>query len=133
MDYHDVLVVTTYRLSEVFKCSAETLIGNFLRHDAQFVEGIHFYELMEQELQSCEERYPQEFMDCSSPYLWTFEGMYKHAQLLSGTEAWRAYMNFVYYHFKQSEELREAVRLLEKASKRVEDMYIYHFEEKEWN
>jgi ORF6N domain len=131
MDYQGVLVVTTYRLSKIYKCSAETLIWSYLQHKDQFVEGVQYYELTSEEFKNCEQRYPQEFVDCMSPYLWTFEGMYKHAKVLTGIEAWRAYMNFVYCYFQQSEELKQAIRLLEKASNRVEDLYIYHFDEKE--
>ncbi|KGR78954.1 ORF6N domain-containing protein [Ureibacillus manganicus] len=133
MEYQDLLVVTTYRLAETFQCSAEKLIWNFLQHEDQFVEGVHYYQLNAQELESLELRYPQEFTECVSPFLWTLEGMYKHAQLLTGIEAWRAYMNFVYLHFSDSEELKEAVHILENATKQLEALYIYRICEKEWN
>ena len=133
MEYRDVLVVTTYRLAEIYQCHAETLIWNYLHHEDQFVEGVHYYQLNAQELESLELQYPQEFAECVSPFLWTLEGMYKHAQLLTGIEAWRAYMNFVYLHFSDSEELKEAVHILENATKQLEALYIYRICEKEWN
>jgi len=133
MEYQDVFVVTTYRLGEMYQCSPETLIWNFLEYEDRFVEGVDFYQLTVKELESCESQFPGEFVKCSSPYLWTFEGMYMHAQFLSGEDAWKAYMNLLYFIFEQSEELRNAVRLLEKATRKLESMYIYRICEREWN
>lgn len=71
MEYQEMLVVTTDRLAEIYKCSAETLIWSYLQHKDQFIEGIHYYELTPEELKKIEKQYPQEFVDCISPYLWT--------------------------------------------------------------
>lgn len=131
MDYYDVTVVSTNRLARLYQCSAEKLLWNYLKHQRNFVEGIHYYELTSQEFIFYEKRYPREFVDDSSPYLWTLEGMYKHAQLLTGADAWSAYMNFVYYHFSHSEELKQAVSVLKKAQKRIEKIYLYNSCEKE--
>ena len=133
MEYQDVLVVTTYRLGEMYQCPAESLIWNFLEHEDEFIEGVHFFQLTAEDLEFCEAKCPYECVECNSPYLWTFEGMYKHAELLSGFEAWKAYVNLVYHHFSESEELKEAVYILENATKQLEALYIYRICEKEWN
>ena len=129
MDYNGVLILTTYRLAQVFKCSEEKLIWNYLKHKSQFVEGVHFYHLNSKELKNYEERYPQEFDDFMSPYLWTFEGVYKHADLFIGVEAYRAFMSLVYY-FSRTEELKNAIRLVEKVQKQIENIYIFNLCEK---
>lgn len=133
MEYQDVFVVTTYRLGEIFHCLPETLMWNFLDYEDRFVEGVDYYQLTAKELETCEAQFPGEFVEYSSPYLWTFEGMYKHAHFLSGENAWKAFLNLVYFLFEQTEEIRNAVRLLEQASRQLETMYIYRICEKEWN
>ena len=111
LEVNGELVVPTAQLAKLYNCSSNTIVKTFHRHKEQFVEGVHYFKLVGEDLRN----FKREMTDCHSVtncpsaivnpnatvfYLWTAVGAAKFAKSLKSRRAWDIYEQLAVNYFK---------------------------------
>jgi len=118
IQFNEEAVMETRELAKLYcKTPSEITNAYFLNPD-RFQEGEHYY-LLDEEYEGFTEfkkkHLDEECINMEEVYLWTDEGLYEHALLLKGKHLWHAYCQFIYFVFNKSEEVKQAVQVLQRA------------------
>lgn len=104
--WQNQVVITTESLANVYKVKPIQIQQNFKNNSARFVEGIHFYKLIDQELKNFKD-YLENFevvqiaKNTKHVFLWTERGTVRHAKMLGTDKAWEVQENLEQFYFTQ--------------------------------
>lgn len=134
IEFNGELVVDTKHAAEMFGCTPKELLASFAENKDVFHEGVHYYVLDEKFAEF--DKFKRDHLDAacaadSVVYLWTEEGLYEHAAAMRGIQAWHAYCQLIYFFFEESEEVKQAVEVLQKADDVITKERILYYMAKE--
>ena len=127
-------VVETHELARMYCKNPDFITNAYFQNKDRFKEGDHFY-LIDDRFEDFFEfkiRYlDHECLNQEIIYLWTDQGLYEHASLMKGKHAWHSYCQFIYFVFNKSEEVKQAIQVLQKAERIITKEKILYFLAKE--
>ena len=130
IEFNGEAVIETRELAKLYGQTPDEITKAFTQHEEQFKEGEHYY-LLDSRFEDFEE-FKREYLDqgceeLQKVYLWTDQGLYEHASLLKGKQAWHCYCQFIYYVFHQLEEVKQAIQVLQKAEDLItKENFLYY-------
>lgn len=130
IEFNGEAVVETNDLAEMYCQSVSDLKRMLFQNQNRFKEGEHFY-LLDNRFEDLEEFKKQHLSrQCTHDqniYLWTDHGLYELAALMKGKHAWHSYCQFIHFVFKQSEEVKKAIEVLQKAEDIIaKEKFLYY-------
>lgn len=127
LEYHKEPVFLTKEVAEMYKTTPRHIENNFLQHEERFEEGEHYYLIENEEFNIFKTVYPKAVNEWENHvYLWTEEGLLKHAQLMKGIQAWEVFNYYISYYFKNSKEVKDALSTIQKAADQIlKERFLY--------
>jgi len=129
IQFNGEAVVETRKLARMYGQTPDAITNAYFQNEDKFKEGEHFYLIDNRFLDFAE--FKRQFLEdeCLNQeeiYLWTDQGLYEHASIMKGQDAWHSYCQFIYFVFNKSEEVRKAIQVLQKAEAIItKEQFIY--------
>lgn len=114
--FHGEAVVETNELANMYYTTPDDITKAYTQNQHRFREGIHYY-IIDDRFKDFElfkkEYLAEECAQYQRVYMWTDQGLYEHALIMNRMLAWYVYCQFIYFVYKQSEELEQGIQLLQ--------------------
>lgn len=94
VEYRDQPVLVTEQLAKFYECDPRQIKQNFNNNKDRFVEGVHYFKLEGdalKEFKNMVENLDLVGKNANVLYLWTKQGAFHHAKMLSTDKAWKVY------------------------------------------
>ncbi|WP_390291866.1 ORF6N domain-containing protein [Ureibacillus sp. GCM10028918] len=134
IEFNGEAVLETKELAKLYCRAPHELTIAFFQNINRFKEGEHYY-LLDNQFQDFEEfindHLDEELTKQKAIYLWTEHGLYEHASLMNCIKAWHSYCQFIYFVLTQSEEVKQAIQVLQKAEDMITREKFLYFLTKE--
>lgn len=94
VEYNGQRVLTTEQLAEFYGVEPRRITENFRRNEEYFTEEIHYFKLEGEALKTFKNQYAESVSvgaRTASLILWTKQGAFRHAKMLTTDRAWEVY------------------------------------------
>lgn len=124
LEHNDIRVLTTEQLAEFYGCTTHNITKNFNLNKERFNEGIHYFVLEGEALQTFRLQVTNSDLQISPKtrriYLWTKQGASRHSKMLGTDRAWDVYNELEENYFNPVRTMTAEEIMLYSAQKLVE-------------
>lgn len=102
VDYSRQPVLTTEQIANFYGTDPRRITENFKRNEEHFTESVHYFKLEGEALKEFKNQYAESVSvgaRAASLILWTKQGAFRHAKMLSTPRAWEVYGELEEHYF----------------------------------